>query len=214
MIQHRAMRLLVSIWIYLFFLVYPSHFLLAETYPLPYERASRVHADLKGKWIEISIQEQRLCLRNDKQMTAIYSISSALKGVGQEINSFQTPLGFHRIHQKIGKNQPLFTIFKSQKNTQKIWRPEIADPKQDYVLTRILILDGLETGFNKGKDSLGLTVDSKDRLIYIHGTPDENLIGAPVSHGCIRMKNKDIVELFDLVTEGTTVWIHEGPLFR
>ncbi len=186
----------------------------AGVFSLPYERAEAVQADLESLWIEVSIQQQCLCLRQGTRPLAIYPISSATKGTGQEFNSYATPLGFHRIFQKIGEKASLFTIFKSKKNTKKIWTPESHDPSQDYVLTRIFVLEGLEKGFNKGRDSNGVLVDSKDRFIYIHGTAEEDRIGYPASHGCLRMKNRDIVELFDLVETGATVWIHQGPLHK
>lgn len=189
-------------------------FLKADENALPYERANFLKADLKGTWIEISIQDQKLCLRKGEKAIATYEISTGLKGVGQENNSFQTPLGFHRIDKKIGAEAPLFTIFKSLLNTNRLWDAQTADPNGDYVITRALTLDGLEKGFNKGKDSLGINVDSRERRIYIHGTPYEELIGKPVSHGCIRMKNNDVILFFDSVEIGTTVWIHKGPLFK
>lgn len=181
---------------------------------LPYERAKRVHGNLERFWVEVSVQEQKLCLRKGAKPIAFYLISSASKGIGQEVNSFKTPLGFHKIALKVGEDAPLFTIFKSQKQTKKIWTQETDDPSQDYVLTRILVLEGLEKGFNKGRDADGILVDSKERFIYIHGTSEEHLIGTPASHGCLRMKNEDIRELFNLIEVGATVWIHEGPLYK
>ena len=134
-----------------------------------------------------------------------YNISSSVYGTGSEENSFKTPLGKHEIYMKIGHNLPLNAILKG-----RVWTGAIAtiineeiDTEFDLVTSRILWLDGLELGKNKGKG-----VDSKDRYIYIHGTAEEGLIGKPASDGCIRMYNKDVIELFDLVDEKAQVWIY------
>lgn len=132
-------------------------------------------------------------------------ISTATKGLGSQKGSEQTPLGVHRIAEKIGDGAALGTIFKSRQNTGKIadiLTTPGADSPADYVTTRILWLDGLEPGLNKGGD-----VDSKARFIYIHGTSEEGKLGTPASHGCIRMRNKDVIEVFDSVTEDTLVVI-------
>ena len=134
-----------------------------------------------------------------------YNISSSVYGTGSEENSFKTPLGKHEIYKKIGHNLPLNAILKG-----RVWNGAIAtiideeiDTEFDLVTSRILWLDGLELGKNKGKG-----IDSKGRYIYIHGTAEEGLIGKPASDGCIRMYNKDVIELFDLVDEKAQVWIY------
>ena len=134
-----------------------------------------------------------------------YNISSSVYGTGNEENSFKTPLGKHEIYKKIGNDLPLNAILKG-----RVWNGAIAtiideeiDTEFDLVTSRILWLDGLELGKNKGKG-----VDSKGRYIYIHGTAEEGLIGKPASDGCIRMYNKDVIELFDLVDEKAQVWIY------
>ena len=134
-----------------------------------------------------------------------YNISSSVYGTGSEENSLKTPLGKHEIYKKIGHNLPLNAILKG-----RVWSGAIAtiideeiDTEFDLVTSRILWLDGLELGKNKGKG-----VDSKGRYIYIHGTAEEGLIGKPASDGCIRMYNKDVIELFDLVDEKAQVWIY------
>ena len=134
-----------------------------------------------------------------------YSISSSYYGTGSKENSLKTPLGRHEIYKKIGNDLPSNAILKG-----RVWNGAIADiilepidTDFDHVTSRILWLDGLEVGKNKGKG-----IDSRNRYIYIHGTAEEGLIGKPASDGCIRMYNKDVIELFDLVDEKAQVWIY------
>jgi len=133
-----------------------------------------------------------------------YPVSTAKNGLGETSGSYCTPRGRHRIAEKIGDAQPMLAVFKARVPTGEIWSRELASSKPDcdWILTRILWLEGMEEGKNKGG-----TVDSHNRYIYIHGTDEEHLIGAPVSHGCIRMKNLDVLDLFNLVEEGTEVLI-------
>jgi len=149
---------------------------------------------------------QKMFLIKNRKIEKIYIISTGKKGLGCESGSYKTPIGVHVIKDKIGKNAKVGTIFQARKNTKKIAKiyKEKKDVPEDYVTTRILRLAGLEKGKNKGKG-----VDSYLRYIYIHGTPEEGLLGKPVSHGCIRMNNIQIVELFDVVKEGTLVYILE-----
>jgi len=139
------------------------------------------------------------------QVNKSYLISTALKGIGQNKNSFQTPIGTHYIRAKIGKGLPSLSIFEARRPTGRIWNKEDAEsyPNQDWVLSRILWLSGKELGVNR----LG-SLDTMQRFIYIHGTPDESQLGEPLSHGCIRMSNDDVIELFDLVFAGTIVHIN------
>ena len=139
------------------------------------------------------------------QVNKSYLISTALKGIGQNKNSFQTPIGTHYIRAKIGKDLPPLSIFEARRPTGRIWNKEDAEsyPNQDWVLSRILWLSGKELGVNR----LG-SLDTMQRFIYIHGTPDESQLGEPLSHGCIRMSNDDVIELFDLVFAGTIVHIN------
>ncbi len=129
-------------------------------------------------------------------------ISSAAKGVGQEMGSFQTPLGRHRVRVMIGRGAALNTVFVGRRPTGEIFSAALddANPERDWILTRILWLSGLEPGFNRWG-----SVDTARRYIYIHGSPDRVEMGLPGSHGCIRMRNNDVVELFDRVVPGTTV---------
>ncbi len=153
--------------------------------------------------ININIELQTLDLiDNQDAILSQYRISSALKGTGQASGSFCTPLGRHIIRAKIGDGQPLNTVFVGRRPTGEIYTPELATqfPGRDWILTRILWLSGCDVGFNR----LG-SVDTMRRYIYIHGSPDSVQMGQPGSIGCIRMRNADIVELFDRVSAGIPV---------
>ena len=155
--------------------------------------------------IIININKQQLDLIDDNGSTIKrYSISSAKNGVGEENGSYCTPRGRHLIRAKVGAGQPLNAVFVERRPTGEIYSPELASrhPGRDWILTRILWLSGCEPGFNRlGK------VDTMRRAIYIHGSPDSAQMGEPGSHGCIRMRNRDIVELFDLAPIRTLVEI-------
>ena len=157
--------------------------------------------------IEINISTQQLDLLNDTgKLLHRYAVSTAAKGVGEESGSFCTPRGRHIVRAKIGKGQPENTVFMSRRPTGEIYTKELGAqfPERDWILTRILWLSGCEPGFNRlGKN------DTMRRYIYIHGTPDRVQLGIPGSHGCIRMRNVDLIELFDLVPAGTAVEIFE-----
>jgi len=151
--------------------------------------------------IVISIGKQMLYHRRKIGVCRSYSVSTASMGTGNESGSLQTPLGKHRIYAKIGEHAPLYTAF-SGRIAFGIYDPEHDDAARDWILTRILWLEGLQTGKNKrGR------IDTRSRYIYIHGTHAENDIGKPASHGCIRMRNDDIIELFAHVHEGENVYI-------
>lgn len=156
--------------------------------------------------LDISIAKQYCRFYKDDTLIFEASISSALNGVGQQKNSGCTPLGLHSIRACIGKNQPENTVFVGRRPTGEIYSAElgIQFPERDWVLTRILWLSGLELGINRLAN-----VDTMQRYIYIHGCPDSLPMGKPLSHGCIRMHNKDLLVLFDLVEVGTKVMIHQ-----
>ncbi|MFC1546323.1 L,D-transpeptidase family protein [bacterium] len=156
--------------------------------------------------IIIAVALQKLFLFEDDNIIAEYYISSSKYGIGSEEGSMKTPLGAHAIYKKIGSDAPIGTMFKARKQINKISKiyTEPVSTKQDIITTRILWLKGLEQGINKGKN-----IDSKKRYIYIHGTHEEGLIGKPASKGCIRMKNKDVIELFDKAGVNTLVEIIE-----
>lgn len=153
--------------------------------------------------VYIDIETQQLDLLDDKNnIVRQYLISSSKNGTGQEQGSFCTPLGKHVIRAKIGMGQAVNTVFIKRRPTGEIYSQELAAqfPKRDWILTRILWLSGCEPGFNR----LG-NVDTMRRFIYIHGTPDSVEMGKPGSIGCIRMRNRDLLELFDHVAVGTRV---------
>ena len=139
-----------------------------------------------------SEQQQLQLIDIDARENRVYPVSTSGQGIGNRKNSHQTPHGVHRIKQKIGGGQPSGMIFKSRKPTDNLF--DGYNVGEDEITSRILWLDGMEEGINKG----GIH-DSYERYIYIHGTSDERRIGRPVSIGCIRMKNADVIELFDEV---------------
>ena len=155
--------------------------------------------------IDVHIATQQLELLDDAGNTLRrYSISTAANGTGEVSGSYCTPRGKHIIRAKIGAGQPENTVFVRRRPTGEIYTPELGAqfPERDWILTRILWLSGCEPGFNRLGEN-----DTMRRYIYIHGTPDTAQLGAPDSHGCIRMRNADLIELFDLVTAGTAVEI-------
>jgi hypothetical protein len=155
-------------------------------------------------YLYISVKHQRLYLIKKDSTIRKYNISTASKGVGSKANSNKTPPGLHTIKRKIGKNVPLGGILASRVFTGKIANilTDKTKANGDYVTSRIMWLQGEETGINKGR-----SMDSYNRYIYIHGTAEEGYLGEPASHGCIRMKNTEVIELFELVEEGTPVLI-------
>lgn len=154
------------------------------------------------KRIDISIAGQVLVLRDDDKELARYPVSTALNGPGELEGSGCTPRGRHVVRAKIGAGAPLGAVFVGRRPTGEVWTPDLAAaaPARDWILTRILWLSGLERGINR----LG-GCDSMRRYIYIHGTPDSEPMGVPRSHGCIRMRNADVVDLFGQVPVGTPV---------
>lgn len=157
-------------------------------------------------YLAISLAEQHCQLWSDGQVVFEAPVSTAKNGPGEQENSGCTPRGWHCIRAKIGADMPVNSVFVGRRPTGEIYSPELAQnaPDRDWILTRILWLSGLEVGKNRlGK------VDTMRRYIYIHGCPDSERMGEPLSHGCVRMRNDDVVMLFDLVQTGLAVWIHE-----
>ena len=157
-----------------------------------------------GKLIHISIGHQQLALYTHECLVQSWPVSTARNGTGNQNNSFKTPAGVHRISEMIGDGVEPGTVFKGRVATGQRTNPDTRSSAtdEDLITSRILWLEGMEPGINQGGE-----VDSHERYIYIHGTADEARIGQPVSHGCIRMTNADVVALFDQVKPGTLVVI-------
>ncbi|WP_394752714.1 L,D-transpeptidase family protein [Crenothrix sp.] len=157
-------------------------------------------------FLDISISHQQLSIIENSHVIKAYPVSTAKKGVGEQKGSECTPQGWHSIRAKIGTHQPLQSVFKGRRPTGEIYTTDLAGdyPLRDWILTRILWLGGLEPGKNRYGD-----VDTCWRYIYIHGSPDHLVTGVPDSHGCVRMKNADVLDLFNRVEVGIKVYIHE-----
>lgn len=157
--------------------------------------------------ISISIPAQTLTLLDDTgAQLRLYPVSTASNGAGEKKNSYCTPRGRHVIRAKIGAGQPENTVFVGRRPTGEIWSAALSaqHPGRDWILSRILWLSGREVGFNRLGDC-----DSMQRYIYIHGTPDSEPMGVPRSVGCIRMRNADVIDLFERVPAGTLVDISD-----
>ena len=156
----------------------------------------------QGKYIEINISKQTLSLFKGNDVVKQYTISTAKNGPGELMDSECTPRGEHIIREKFGTGCEVNMVFVSREPTGELYHPGLRQqfPDRDWILTRILWLSGCETGKNKGG-----SVDSYDRYIYIHGSPDDLVMGSPGSRGCVRMRNNDIIELFELVGSETDV---------
>ena len=151
--------------------------------------------------ILIDLANQRLYL---PKLQKNYQISSGKNGIGEQENTGKTPRGWHRVAEKFGHDAPKNTVFVARQPTGEIYHLQLADlfPLRDWILSRILWLDGLEEGFNHGEGC-----DTFKRYIYIHGTPEIEPMGVPMSHGCIRMHNDDVIELFELIPTQALVYI-------
>lgn len=156
--------------------------------------------------ILIDLAQQTLYLPKHNKF---YVISSGKNGIGEQENTGKTPRGWHRIAQKIGDDAPKNSVFIARQATGEIYDQDLAQqfPERDWILSRILWLDGLQAGFNQGDGC-----DTFKRYIYIHGTPETEPMGIPMSHGCIRMKNDEVIELFELISEQALVYISEHAL--
>ncbi len=154
-----------------------------------------------GLWVSVARQE--LIGVENGVVRFVFVCSTAEKGIGNRENSYQTPVGWHVIDQKIGDGLPKGAVLVSRKFTGEVWKPGDETTK-DLVLTRIMWLRGTEPGVNRGAG-----IDSFERFIYIHGTPAEQRLGTPASMGCVRLSNNDVIKLYDQVRTGTRVLIAE-----
>ncbi len=162
-------------------------------------------SDPEELFLAQSLESQTLSVCRQQTIVEQFDCSTSRFGTGIRENSFKTPPGLHRIKDKIGSGAPAGRIFKERKDTGIDWDQRSTD--ENLILTRILRLEGLEEGINKGPG-----VDSYERCIYIHGTNREDLVGAPLSHGCLCLRNQDIIRLFELVSIGTLVYVDPPPL--
>ena len=153
-------------------------------------------------FIDSGSQTLRL-VKEDKAVASVYTVSTSRHGLGQQQDSYRTPSGWHRIAEKIGEGEPEGLVFRARQSTGQVCESYAPGREEEDVITsRILWLDGLQPGFNRGGE-----VDSRNRFIYIHGTADEAHIGQAVSIGCVRMTNHDVIELFEQVEVGDLVLI-------
>jgi lipoprotein-anchoring transpeptidase ErfK/SrfK len=157
--------------------------------------------------IEIDLARQRLVLKEGDSILLDTTVSTARNGAGEINGSECTPRGRHVIHEKIGSGCEVNSVFVGRQPTGELYSRRLAEkyPGRDWILTRILWLDGTEEGINKSGN-----VDTLQRFVYIHGSPDNVTMGEPGSHGCIRLRNDDVIRLFDLVDVGTPVMIRES----
>ena len=156
------------------------------------------------RYIYISVSRQQLELRDKDSILFATSVATAKNGTGEQFGSECTPRGWHQIRAKIGAQCPENTVFVARRPTGEIYHLSLkqAQPERDWILTRIMWLSGKEIGFNR----LGRQ-DTMRRYVYIHGCPDDDPMGIPSSHGCIKMRNSDVIKLFDLVETGIAVLI-------
>ena len=152
--------------------------------------------------VRLLIRDQCLQVLEAGRVAVRYNVSTSMYGAGEMQDSQKTPRGRHEVAEMIGAGQPAGAVFRHRKATGRIWTDRLVDAEsaQDWILTRIIRLRGCEPGHNRGG-----SVDTYNRFIYIHGTAQEQRIGHPASHGCIRMRNDDVIELFDLLEPGTPV---------
>jgi lipoprotein-anchoring transpeptidase ErfK/SrfK len=160
----------------------------------------RVTGTVSKRYVAVDTAAQRLLVITDGSIDKSYPVSTSSRGTGNREGSFQTPRGVHRIREKYGAGAPAGRIFRDRLDTGETW--PIGKRGENLIMTRILRLEGLEAGVNKGPG-----IDSYERYIYIHGTNNEHRIGEPFSQGCVCMKNADIIELFDFLEEGAIVII-------
>ncbi|WP_275288350.1 L,D-transpeptidase [Halomonas elongata] len=158
-----------------------------------------------GIWVEIDVAQQRLVIREGREARWSCEVSTGAAGTGEANGSGCTPLGWHYVRAAIGEGRPAGTVYRGRRPTGEVFDAGLAarHPERDWILTRILWLCGLERGRNRGGE-----VDSQRRYIYLHGTPDDQPMGVPASHGCVRLRDPDLLDVFALAVPGTPVWLH------
>jgi lipoprotein-anchoring transpeptidase ErfK/SrfK len=161
---------------------------------------------MRGRWVQIKLERQQLEVIEGTRVTASYPVSTSARGAGERAGSEQTPRGAHEVRELIGNDAPCGAVFVGREPTGEVCTPELraSNPARDWILSRVIWLSGLDEGRNRGGD-----VDTYDRYIYIHGTPDDEPVGEARSHGCIRMRNDDVIALFAMLEVGTLVQIDE-----
>jgi hypothetical protein len=169
---------------------------------LEYLEVRYTGTDLMGDILYVSVQRQSLFHLRRRRLLNVYPVATSGRGLGAETDSYRTPEGLHRISDKVGDEVPPLGILKDRVYTGELADVDFAGVDKDWITSRILWLDGLEPGLNKGG-----SVDSHDRFIYIHGTANERSVGTPSSMGCIRMCNADVIKLYDAVPVGALVVI-------
>lgn len=157
-----------------------------------------------GQWIRIDVKAQLMLCYDAGVVYKRYPVSTGKNGLGERIGSECTPRGWHRVYRIIGQGFPKNSVFVSRQWTGEIYTSKLGErwPERDWILTRIIQIDGLEPGKNQGGE-----VDSLQRYIYLHGVPDHTVLGVPGSRGCIRMHNEDMIELADWVALDTRLLI-------
>jgi len=159
--------------------------------------------------ILVDTKKQTLALIEDEKVKKVYTISTSSRGIGQRVGTYKTPVGLHKINEKIGDGVPHYGIFHKRHYVGAKFKPQKkCKHRKDYISTRILRLEGLQPGLNKGRDSWGKIVDTETRAVYIHGTTMEWKLGMPVTKGCVHMSADDVIHLFNEVPPGTLVWIN------
>lgn len=157
----------------------------------------------------VNTKKQTLTVLQNNQIKKVYKISTSKRGIGQRANTFQTPQGLHRINEKIGDGVPRYGIFHRRHYIGTAWSHQPRHQhRKDFISTRILRLEGLQPGLNKGRDKKGHLVDSEERAVYIHGTTMEWKLGSPSTKGCVHMSAEDVIHLFNEIPTGTLVWIN------
>lgn len=169
---------------------------------LEYLEARYPDRDFAGDVLYVSVKRQRLFHVRGGALVSEFPVSTASNGLGSRQDSYRTPTGLHRIRGKYGDEVPAFGILRDREFTGAFADPDFAGQDKDWITSRVLWLDGLEPGVNNGG-----SVDSRERFIYIHGTANERSVGMPSSMGCVRMRNADVIALYDQIPDGALVVI-------